>query len=139
MAEAAAAAASNGLAVAAAADTTTSTTTSLPIKPSRNSKTHNNYNIAKEKKSRGNHSIGHYKGKFKLKLVNTATGTANSSTSPGTNRERISNDNKLCFRDFASFGLNDDNCSAFQGVFPRDVAEAAILLMELSCHGFVHS
>lgn len=42
---------------------------------------------------------------------------------------------KLCFKDFAlSLGSN----SALKQVFPQDVEEAAILLMELSC-GFIHT
>ncbi|XWS70253.1 hypothetical protein CRYUN_Cryun03dG0032700 [Craigia yunnanensis] len=42
---------------------------------------------------------------------------------------------KLCFKEFA-LRLNEN--SALQRVFPQDVEEAAILLMELSC-GLIHS
>ncbi|ESR64076.1 GATA transcription factor 21 [Citrus sinensis] len=42
---------------------------------------------------------------------------------------------KLCFKDFA---LSLSSNSALKQVFPRDVEEAAILLMELSC-GFSHT
>ncbi|KAL9440348.1 hypothetical protein AB3S75_019082 [Citrus x aurantiifolia] len=42
---------------------------------------------------------------------------------------------KLCFKDFA---LSLSSNSALKQVFPRDVEEAAILLMELSC-GFIHT
>lgn len=45
------------------------------------------------------------------------------------------NDRKLSFKDLA---LSLRNNSAFGRVFPQDEAEAAILLMELSC-GLVHS
>lgn len=42
---------------------------------------------------------------------------------------------KLCFKDVA---LSLSSNSALKQVFPRDVEEAAILLMELSC-GFIHT
>lgn len=42
---------------------------------------------------------------------------------------------KLCFKDFA-IALSKN--SALKQVFPQEVEEAAILLMELSC-GFIHS
>ncbi|KAF1886220.1 hypothetical protein Lal_00045450 [Lupinus albus] len=70
----------------------------------------------KEKKSRTNHF-----SQFKNKCKSTAI-TAGSSQG----------ERKLeCFKDFA---LSLRNNSAFQQVFPRDeVAEAALLLMDLSC------
>ncbi|XP_009361893.2 putative GATA transcription factor 22 [Pyrus x bretschneideri] len=70
----------------------------------------------KEKKPRGSHS------KKKSKLIVTDT----PSVSP--NKKINSNNNKICFK-----GLG------FQRVFPQDVAEAAILLMELSCGLINHS
>lgn len=42
---------------------------------------------------------------------------------------------KLCFEELA---LSISKNSALQSVFPRDVEDAAILLMELSC-GLIHS
>ncbi|EXB66867.1 Putative GATA transcription factor 22 [Morus notabilis] len=121
MAEAAAAA--NGL-VVAADSTSTAAPNYTPTKGSAASTSYyktTQYHINKEKKSRGNH-ISHYKNKLKLKLLETKNDNIND---------------KHCLNKF-SFGLNVDNCSAFSGVFPKDVAEAAVLLMELSC-GFVHS
>ncbi|XP_061374919.1 GATA transcription factor 21-like [Gastrolobium bilobum] len=74
----------------------------------------------KEKKSRTKH-FAQYKSKSK------ATSTTIAGTSEG--------EKKLDFKDFA---VSLRNNSAFQQVFPRDeVAEAALLLMELSC-GFVY-
>lgn len=127
-AAAAAAAAANGLVV-------TSSTTATP------SYYKSQYHINKEmKKSRPQYKN---KLKLKLKLMDSSTSTTNTTTSPkseirNTNNNDNNNNNKLCLRKF-SFGLNDNHCSsAFSGVFPNDVAEAAVLLMELSC-GFVHS
>lgn len=91
------------------------TDTSSSSMSTKNIKVHN-----KEKKSRAGH-VAQYKNKCKL-VDSSVTSTSSTTTS-------ISSQRKLCrFNDFG-FG---------HGVFPQDVAEAAILLMELSC-GFIHS
>ena len=78
---------------------------------------------SKEKKSRTNHFT-----QFKNKCKSTTT-SASSSHNHG--------ERKLEY--FKDFSISLKNNSAFQQVFPRDeVAEAALLLMDLSC-GFVHS
>ncbi|KAL5539961.1 hypothetical protein UlMin_045184 [Ulmus minor] len=72
--------------------------------------------LHKEKKSRAAH-LSQYRNKY----------------------NKTQKSNELCFSSDLSFAaLNDEYSAAFHGVFPQDVAEAAILLMELSC-GFVHS
>ncbi|XP_048443410.1 putative GATA transcription factor 22 [Pyrus x bretschneideri] len=76
----------------------------------------------KEKKPRGSHSINVTRCKNKSKLIVTDT----ASISP--NNKINSNNDNICFK-----GLG------FQRVFPQDVAEAAILLMELSCGLINHS
>lgn len=76
----------------------------------------------KEKKSRTS-QVPQHKNKWKL----TGAGSVADSSH--------NNDRKLCFKDLA---LSLRNNSAFGRVFPQDEAEAAILLMELSC-GLVHS
>lgn len=75
----------------------------------------------KEKKPRTNH-FAQFKNKSK-----------STSSNAGSSQET----KKLeCFKDFA---ISLRNNSTFQQVFPRDeVAEAALLLMDLSC-GYVHS
>jgi len=76
----------------------------------------------KEKKSRANHFA-----QFKNKCKST-TATATPGSSEGVRKIEY-------FKDFA---ISLSKNSSFQQVFPRDeVAEAAMLLMELSC-GFVH-
>lgn len=72
---------------------------------------------AKEKKWRTNH-VAQYKKQCK------------SPDPPHHQGQR-----KLCFNDFA---LTLSKNSALKQVFPQDVEEAAVLLMELSC-GFIHS
>lgn len=67
--------------------------------------------VAKEKKSRGNH-----KNKISKLII-----TDNASISHN-NKKNNNNKKKICFKDLD-----------FQRVFPQDVAEAAMLLMELSC------
>ncbi|KAF3447528.1 hypothetical protein FNV43_RR12714 [Rhamnella rubrinervis] len=83
----------------------------------------------KEKKQRAGH-VAHYKSK--CKLVDTTTSTTTSL---------ISTENKLCsFKaDYGFASLKDNSAPLIQGVFPQDVAEAAILLMELSCGFNIHS
>ena len=72
----------------------------------------------KEKKQRINH-LAQFKNKHK-------------ATTAGTVQEK----RKLGFKDFA---LSLSNKSAFEQVFPPDeVAEAALLLMDLSCGRFVY-
>ncbi|KAJ0031859.1 hypothetical protein Pint_12955 [Pistacia integerrima] len=73
----------------------------------------------KEKKSRTTH-IAHYKKQ------------CNKSPDPPHHHQP---QRKLCFKDFA---LSLSQNSALKQVFPQDVEEAAILLMELSC-GFIQS
>ncbi|KAL5771465.1 hypothetical protein ACOSP7_015619 [Xanthoceras sorbifolium] len=97
---------------AAAGNSTTTATTdtgSTKIKVQHN----------REKKSRTSH-VGQYKKQCKLQ---------------DPPADQISQRN-LCFNDFA-LSLSK-NSSAFKQVFPQDVEEAAILLMELSC-GFINS
>jgi len=78
----------------------------------------------KEKKSRANHFA-----QFKNKYKSTTTTTATAGSSEGVRKIEY-------FKDIA-ISLRSKNSSLNQ-VFPRDeVAEAAMLLMELSC-GFVH-
>ncbi|QCD99118.1 GATA-binding protein [Vigna unguiculata] len=71
------------------------------------------------------------KNKYKNKYKSTTTTTASSAgSSEGVRKIE-------CFKDFAISLSSKKSC--FQQVFPRDeVAEAAMLLMELSC-GFLHS
>ncbi|KAJ1442801.1 Zinc finger, GATA-type [Sesbania bispinosa] len=77
----------------------------------------------KEKKPRINH-FGQFKNKHKATTTTSAAGS-----SQGVRKLE-------CFKDLA---ISLRNNSGFQQVFPRDeVAEAALLLMDLSC-GFVHS
>ncbi|XP_059454277.1 GATA transcription factor 21-like [Corylus avellana] len=104
-----AAAAANGVVVAAA-----------DISSTKSKALHN-----KEKKSRTSQVPQH---KNKCKLAGTGAGA-------GAVADSSHNDRKLCFKDLA---LSLRNNSAFGRVFPQDEAEAAILLMELSC-GLVHS
>ncbi|ESW33006.1 hypothetical protein PHAVU_001G035600 [Phaseolus vulgaris] len=79
----------------------------------------------KEKKSRANH-FAQFKNKYKS---TTSTVTATAGSSEGVRKIEY-------FKDIA-ISLRSKNSSLNQ-VFPRDeVAEAAMLLMELSC-GFVH-
>ncbi|KAL6296034.1 hypothetical protein ACE6H2_004176 [Prunus campanulata] len=67
--------------------------------------------VAKEKKSRGSH-----KNKISKLII-----TDNASLSHN-NKKNNNNKKKICFK-----------ALDFQRVFPQDVAEAAMLLMELSC------
>ncbi|XVF89096.1 hypothetical protein PTKIN_Ptkin19aG0103300 [Pterospermum kingtungense] len=106
--EAAAAATENGAAAVA-----TDAKTSVKIK------VHNN----KEKKSRTSH-VGQYKKQFKL-----------VHSDYNQHHHNHQSKKKLCFKEFA---LSLSKNSALQRVFPQDVEDAAILLMELSC-GLVHS
>lgn len=112
-----AAAAANGFVIATdSASISMKSTTST-------TRVHGNY---KEKKQRAGHSA-HYKSKYKL--ADTTTTTAVIST----------HENKVCsFKADFGFGSLKDNSALIQGIFTQDVAEAAILLMELSC-GFIHS
>ncbi|BAT82513.1 putative GATA transcription factor [Vigna angularis] len=81
----------------------------------------------KEKKSRANH-FAQFKNKYKS--TTTTTTAASAGSSEGLRKIEY-------FKDFA-ISLSSKNSSFQQKVFPRDeVAEAAMLLMELSC-GFVH-
>ncbi|KAK0572646.1 hypothetical protein LWI29_034828 [Acer saccharum] len=75
----------------------------------------------KEKKSRTSHFVGQYKKQCK------------PQDPPA---DQIISQRNLCFKDFA-LSLSK-NSSALKQVFPQDVEEAAILLMELSC-GFIQS
>ncbi|KAK7383319.1 hypothetical protein VNO78_28995 [Psophocarpus tetragonolobus] len=78
----------------------------------------------KEKKSRANH-FAQLKNKYKSTTTSTA---ATSGSSEGVRKLEY----------FKDFSINLRTNSSFQQVFPRDeVAEAALLLMDLSC-GFVH-
>lgn len=116
-----AAAAANGFVIA-------TDSASISMKNTTNTaKVYNN----KEKKQRGAH-VANYKSKCKL-VDTTTTTTTTTATS------MISTENKLCSckADFG-FATLKDNSAPFQGVFPQDVAEAAILLMELSC-GLIQS
>lgn len=80
----------------------------------------------KDKKQRAGHVAN---CKSKCKLVDTAP----------TTTSMITTENKVCsFKADFGFASLKDNSAPFQGVFPQDVAEAAILLMELSC-GFIQS
>ncbi|KAK7291000.1 hypothetical protein RIF29_05830 [Crotalaria pallida] len=78
----------------------------------------------KEKKSHRTNHLAQFKNKFK-----------STATSAGGSRSSSHGEKKLqYFKDLAQSWRNN---SAFQQVFPRDeVAEAALLLMDLSC-GFV--
>lgn len=83
----------------------------------------------KEKKSRGNH-FAQFKNKYKSSTTTTTTTIASAGSSEGLRKIEY-------LKDFA-ISLSSKNSSFQQKVFPRDeVAEAAMLLMELSC-GFVH-
>ncbi|XWS17640.1 hypothetical protein CRYUN_Cryun33cG0084800 [Craigia yunnanensis] len=106
----AAAAAANGAAVATDA-------TSMKIK------VHNK----KEKKSRTSH-VAQNRKQFKVPLDY-------NSPPPPHHHHHHQSQKKLCFKEFA---LSLRKNSALQRVFPQDVEDAAILLMELSC-GLVHS
>ncbi|XVE70925.1 hypothetical protein DITRI_Ditri10aG0108800 [Diplodiscus trichospermus] len=102
------AAAANGAAVVSDA------TTSTKIKV---------YN-KKEKKSRKSH-VAQYRKHHQFKVHSDCN-------SPHHHKQ---SQRKLCFKEFA---LSLSKNSALQRVFPQDVEDAAILLMELSC-GLVHS
>lgn len=114
MAEAAAAAA-NGFAVGST-DTTTATTAAS-----------SSMNKGKEKKSRGSDHNVSVRCKNKRKLIIT---DVNASTASYKYYNR--NNKQLCdFEQLAAFPPSV--------LFPQDVAEAAILLMELSCGLINHS
>ncbi|OMO66918.1 Zinc finger, GATA-type [Corchorus capsularis] len=106
--EAAAAAGNTGEAAVVATDNVTSTTTTAAAAASTGMKI--KVHINKEKKGR----VGQYKNK----------------QSPQSQKKLI------CFKEFA-LSLSK-NSSALQRVFPQDVEDAAILLMELSC-GLIHT
>lgn len=106
----AAAAAANGAAAVA-----TDAATSMKIK------VHNK----KEKKLRITSHVGQYKKQFKVHSDNYISHP----------HHHQSHEKKLCFKEFA---LSLSKNSALHRVFPQDVEDAAILLMELSC-GLVHT
>lgn len=114
-----AAAAANGFVIA-----TDSASISMKSMTSTTTRVHGNY---KEKKQRAGH-VAHYKSKCKLADTTTTTTSVIST-----------HEDKVCsFKADFGFGSLKDNSALIQGVFPQDVAQAAILLMELSC-GFIHS
>ncbi|KAL4285499.1 hypothetical protein GQ457_16G001600 [Hibiscus cannabinus] len=100
---------------AAAAETCAGVATDAATSMNNNSNNNN-----KEKKSRI--------GQFKKQQFKAPSG----HNSPYNNHQL--NQKKLCFEEFA---LSLSKNSALQRVFPQDVEDAAILLMELSC-GLVH-
>lgn len=79
----------------------------------------------KEKKLRITSHVGQYKKQFKVHSDNYISHP----------HHHQSHEKKLCFKEFA---LSLSKNSALHRVFPQDVEDAAILLMELSC-GLFHT
>lgn len=120
MAEAAAAAAAaNGMGAAASAANGMGVAPDISSKKKKISKLHKKENKSGTKNLLTAHE---YKKYCKLKCP--------------SHSEMMSERKQLSFKDLA---LNLRNSSALGRVFPQEEAEAAILLMELSCGALVHS